>query len=382
MKKVFAICAFLILLIVPTLACGTSRYLPQASPTPEKTPQTASVIFQTDLLEEDNALTDIYELANPGVVAIWLFDDQDVQSGLGSGWVYGGEGYIVTNYHVVEGADQYEVRFPSGYRAYGTLVGSDQQSDIAVLQVDVPGEELHPLTLGDSAQLQVGQIVVAIGSPFGLDNTMTTGIVSALGRAIRSGYSSQEGGYFSTADVIQTDAALNIGNSGGPLLNLNGEVVGMNQSISTTTYTGSGDPLNAGIGFAVSANMIHRVLPDLIETGQHEYPFLGISSIDNLSLQEIELLGLERFTGAYVTSVVPGGPADKAGIHPGTQETAVEGLYAGGDLLVAIDGNPVQYFDELLAYLYTNKEPGDEIALTILRGSEQVDVTVTLGLRP
>ena len=163
---------------------------------------------------------------------------------------------------------------------------------------------------------------------------------------------------------------------------MKGEVIGVNQSIRTTSYTSLGDPVNTGIGFAISARMVKRVIPDLIQFGKHDYPFLGISSIDNLSLQEIEMLGLQNPTGAYVTNIVVGGPADKAGIQVGTQPTGVEGLYAGGDLLVAIDGMVIRYFDELLGYLYANKSPGDKVTLTVLRGADRVEIDLTLGTRP
>jgi 2-alkenal reductase len=190
------------------------------------------------------------------------------------------------------------------------------------------------------------------------------------------------GGYYSSGDIIQTDAALNPGNSGGPLLNLNGEVVGVNSAIRTTGYTDTGEPVNSGIGFAISINIVRRVVPSLIANGRFEYPYLGISTSDNLALMDIEALGLQSNTGIYVTSVVPGGPAEQAGVLAASQTISTSGLRAGGDLIIAVDGTPVQWFDDLMRYLILNKAPGDTVVLTVLRGSEQVDLTLTLAARP
>ena len=330
--------------------------------------------------QSQETLVALFQSVNPGVVAIKTVDAQ--AGSLGSGFVYDDLGHIVTNFHVVEGARQVEVDFVTGFKVYGTVVGTDLDSDLAVIKVDVPASELHPLTLGDSDALQVGQTVIAIGNPFGLNSTMTVGIVSALGRTLDSLHQSGSGGVFTAGDIIQTDAAINPGNSGGPLFNLNGEVVGINRAIRTVNSTNTGEPLNSGIGFAVSSNIVKRVVPVLIEKGQYDYPYLGISSMDELTLPVIEALGLKSQTGAYVTSVVPGGPADKAGIKAGAKQTSLDGLLAGGDLIVAIDGRPVKTFDELLRYLLTHKAPGDTVVLTVMRGDETVDITVTLDKRP
>jgi 2-alkenal reductase len=274
-----------------------------------------------------------------------------------------------------------EVDFTSGYKIYGTVIGTDLDSDLAVVKVNAPASELHPVPLGDSNSLQVGQTVVAIGNPFGLSGTMTTGVISALGRTLESQREAPSGGLFTAGDIIQTDAAINPGNSGGPLFNLNGEVVGVNRAIRTTNFTGTGEPLNSGIGFAIAINIVKRVTPVLIDEGQYDYPYLGISSIDELSLAQIEALDLQSFTGAYVTSVTQDSPADQAGIRAGEQNTST-GLNAGGDLIIAIDGQTIQRFDDLLRYLINNKSPGDTVVLTVLRGEEQEDVTITLGRRP
>lgn len=327
---------------------------------------------------QEEGLVALYERVIPGVVAIRNLD----AASLGSGFVVDREGHVVTNYHVVQDTQRVEVDFTSGYKAYGTVIATDLDSDLAVIKVDAPAEELHPLPLGDSDQLKVGQTVVAIGNPFGLSGTMTVGIISALGRTLESERAAPGGAFFSAGDIIQTDAAINPGNSGGPLFNLRGEVIGVNRAIRTTNFTTTGEPLNSGIGFAISINIVRRVLPVLIQTGHYDYPYLGISAIPELNLAAIEALGLKSFTGAYVTQVVPGSPADKAGLRGGDQPTSIQGLEAGGDLIVAIDGREVKRFDDLLRYLLNNKSPGDTVILTVLRGDQKVDISVTLGKRP
>jgi len=325
---------------------------------------------------QQDGLVTLFENVSPGTVAI--FTDQ----GQGSGFVYDGQGHIITNYHVIEGAATVEVRFTSGFMSYGKVIATDLDSDLAVVKVDAPAAELHPLPLGDSDALKVGQTVIAIGNPFGLNSTMTVGVVSALGRLLESVHNTASGQPFSAGDIIQTDAAINPGNSGGPLFNINGEVIGINRAIRTESATVSGQPVNSGIGFAISINIVKRVVPVLISDGKYDYPYLGIASQDSLSLEMIEALGFKTFTGAYVTNVVSGGPADKAGIKAGTTTTSIPGLFGGGDLIVAIDGREIRTFDELLAYLITSKGPGDPIVLTVLRDNKKVDVNITLGKRP
>jgi 2-alkenal reductase len=379
---------FLPVLVLTLMACQVTGLTPlQLTASPTAVPQTTLAPLpggQTDLVSQQDRMVGIYNQVSPGVVTIQTSMSDGTPVGLGSGWVYSADGYIVTNQHVVEGADTFEVDFPSGDKAFGTVVGTDLDSDLAVIKVDVPAAVLHPLTLGNSDQLKVGQIVVAIGNPFGLNGTMTTGIVSALGRTLQSNRAAPGGSssYFSAGDIIQTDAALNPGNSGGPLLNLNGEVVGVNRAISTTSTTSTGDPTNSGIGFAISINIVKRVVPYLIQDGKYDYPYLGITSIDDLPLQYLQELGLTQYTGAYVTSVTSGSPADQAGVRGGTQATSIQGLNAGGDLIIAIDGHTVLHFDDLLKYLFNNKSPGEMVVLTVLRGDQTVDLTLTLGKRP
>jgi len=370
----------LVVLAVAMLACQATALQPQqpAAVSEPVVPVAPIESIAVNPAAEQEGLESLYDNVSPGTVAI--ITDQ----GQGSGFVYDAQGNVVTNYHVIEGATSVEVRFTSGYMAYGTIVGTDLDSDLAIIKVDAPASELHPLPLGDSEALKVGQTVVAIGNPFGLNSTMTVGIISALGRTLDSAHETPDGALFTAGDIIQTDAAINPGNSGGPLFNINGEVIGINRAIRTTSFTETGEPVNSGIGFAISVNMVKRVVPVLITAGKYDYPFLGISSLpsENMTLPVIDALGLKSYTGAYVTDVASGGPAEKAGIKPGSTPTSITNLLGGGDLIVAIDGREVRTFDEMLAYLITNKGPGDSVVLQVLRGSEKVDVPITLGKRP
>jgi 2-alkenal reductase len=372
------------ILILAALACqvpGTAPVAPAAPnlPPPTQVVNQAPAPVTIDTAGQQDVLVSLYERVLPGIVSLQVAGSQG--GSLGSGFVYDDQGHILTNYHVVEGAQQLEVDFTSGYKIYGTVIGTDLDSDLAVVKVNAPASELHPLPLGDSSSLKVGQTVIAIGNPFGLSGTMTTGIISALGRTLDSQREAPGGSFFTAGDIIQTDAAINPGNSGGPLFNLNGEVIAVNRAIRTTNFTENGEPVNSGIGFAIAINIVKRVVPVLIAEGRYDYPYLGISSIDELNLPQIEALGLQSFTGAYVTSVTPNGPADQAGIRAGGQTTS-EGLNAGGDLIIAIDGQSIKSFDDLLRYLINNKSPGESVTLTVLRGEEQLDVPVTLGERP
>ncbi len=387
-----------LVLVLVTAACQFSFNLPglssneSAAPTPVEKTESSNVITppvptavslgplpSIDLEERDALLTGLYDRVSPGVVSILVTTANG--GGVGSGFVYD-IGYVVTNYHVVEGQTALEIDFPSGYKARGTVVGSDLDSDLAVIEVDAPDEVFVPLKMGDSDSMTVGQTVVAIGNPFRLSGTMTVGIVSAKGRTLESLRQAETGNFFTAGDIIQTDASINPGNSGGPLLNLNGEVIGVNRAIRTTGTTSTGDPVNSGIGFAISSNIVKRVVPVLIEKGSYDYPYLGITSREDLTLDMIEELGLARQTGAYVISVVPGSPADKAGLIGGSTETIVSGLPAGGDLIISVDDRPVNTFSAMLSYLIANKGPGDDIILKILRGTEEMEVTLTLGKRP
>ncbi|GAB4494987.1 MAG: trypsin-like peptidase domain-containing protein [Anaerolineales bacterium] len=365
----------LIVLTLSSLACqamlgGSTRSTVQPQPlsTPIVMPLQLDAHSSTNLMTQEELLTTLYERVSPGVVSITNLNDQTVGS-QGSGFVIDNEGHIVTNYHVVENAKQLEVAFTNGVKVYGKVVGTDTDSDLAVIKVDVPAGTLVPLTLADSSQVKVGQTVVAIGNPFGLNGTMTIGIVSAKGRTLDSLRTAEGGATFTAGDVIQTDAAINPGNSGGPLLNLKGEVIGVNRAIRTTGITLDGEPANSGIGFAVSSNIVRRVAPALIANGKYDYPYLGISAMPELSLHVQEQLKLPQATGVYVTSVVANGPSAQAGIQP-------------EDLIIRADDRPLGVFADLIGYLFTEKSPGDTVKLTLLRNGREIQVTVTLGKRP
>ncbi len=339
---------------------------------------------------EQDAFVALYKQVTPGVVIIKVSSSQG--EALGSGFVFDSSGNIVTNYHVVQGAsnDKVEVDFMDGYKAYGTIVGTDLDSDLAVVKAEAPAAEFHPLTVGDSDALQVGQTVIAIGNPFEFFGSMSVGVISALHRTLDSEHTAPGGTQpFTAGDLLQTDTAINPGNSGGPLFDITGQVIGVNRAIETTNSTAAGQPTNSGVGFAVSSNIVKRVVPVIIKTGHYDYPYLGISSLSlgnpsggGLSLDEINALGLKQFTGAYVTDVAKGGPADQAGLRAGTAPTSFQGLNGGGDLIVAIDGRPVIQYDDLIAYLITQKSPGDKVVLSVIRNGQKVDLTVTLAPRP
>lgn len=338
-----------------------------------------SFVIPDEVLLQD-ALVNIYQSVSPGVVSIQVYSQ--LGSGQGSGFVIDKEGHIVTNYHVIDSAEEVEVHFQSGLKVFGEVLGVDLDSDLAVVNVDVDPNELFPIPLGDSDQVRVGQSVVAIGNPYGLSGTMTTGIVSARGRTLESMRQTEGGTYYSAGDLIQTDANINPGNSGGPLLNLSGEVIGINRAIQTSGMSLSGDAINTGIGFAVSSNILKQVLPSLVLGETYSYPYLGLSALPSLSLSQAEYLGLTRATGAYVVELVNNGPAHKAGLQAGSRQTQVQGLLSGGDLIIGVDGREIKDFSEMLSYMMLNKHPGDEIEIRVLRGEEEVDLTVILGERP
>jgi 2-alkenal reductase len=391
MKNTHKILVVLVMLVLTLLSCQTLTGAPFASSRQTYTlPDVTAVPIQDqpvgqappplDIASYQDTLVQLYEQVNQGVVAIRTFGS--TEGGLGTGFVIDEKGYIVTNYHVVESEKTVEVAFPSGYRVRGNVIGTDLDSDLAVVKVEAPEEEVHPLPMGNSSQVKVGQTVVAIGNPFGLKGTMTVGIVSGLGRTLQSQHTTT-GGVFSSANIIQTDAAINPGNSGGPLLNLNGEVIGINEAIRTTSFTTTGEPVNSGVGFAIPINIIKRVAPSLITVGKYDYPYLGIISSDqDFTLLEQEELDLPQATGVYVTGVASGGPADKAGVRGATQSSSIQNIGKGGDLIIAIDGLQVQNYNDLIGYLIQNKSPGDSVVLTVLRGDEKLDLNLVLDKRP
>ncbi|HSJ17757.1 MAG TPA: trypsin-like peptidase domain-containing protein [Solirubrobacterales bacterium] len=327
---------------------------------------------------------EIYDRVSPGVAFIQAqsaprepsplnpFPQPDGGTASGSGFVIHDDGHILTNAHVVSGARDIQVTLGEDDDPIDArLVGKDISTDVAVLEVDPDEAELHPLTLGSSSELDVGDPVVAIGNPFGLERTVTTGIVSALQRQIEAPNG------FTISDVVQTDAAINPGNSGGALLNQDGEVIGINSQIATAGGGGS-----VGVGFAVPIDTARDVANQILESGEVEHAFLGISGAD-LTPEIAGALNLEVDEGALVQRVVPDGPADEAGIEAGDQEVAVAGqqLVAGGDVITAVDGEPVTGMDDVIAAVNT-KQAGDEVTLQVQRGDEAKDVAVKLGDRP
>jgi len=290
----------------------------------------------------------------------------------GSGFVIDKEGHLLTNNHVVEGANAIQVKLGDSETTYDAeLVGSDPSMDLALLDVEAPGDQLHPLRLGRSAEMEVGDPVVAIGNPFGLDRTVTSGIVSALQRQIEA----PDG--FSITDVIQTDAAINPGNSGGPLINAAGEVIGINSQIAT-----GGGGGNVGIGFAIPIDTVRAVLDQLRSSGEVEHAYLGISGA-TITKDLAKAVNLPVEEGVLVQEVVPDGPADKAGVEGGSTAATIEGAEAqlGGDIITEVDARKVASMDEIVE-LVNESEPGDELELTLRRGDETRTVTITLGDRP
>ncbi len=287
----------------------------------------------------------------------------------GSGFIYDTLGRIVTNNHVIDGANSITVTFINGTIVPATVVGADPYSDIAVIQVSAPAGLLKPLKLGDSSALNVGQEVLAIGNPYGLADTLTTGIISATGREMDS-----SSGY-PIVDVIQTDAAINPGNSGGPLLNMRGEVVGINTAIPSQTST--------GIGFAVPSNTISREIGSLIASGKYDQVYIGIQGTD-VTPGIITTMNLPAGThGTLLTSITKTSPADTAGLRGGTSYKIVDGVYTpvGGDVVTKADGQTMKGIYDLILYMQRNKRPGDTISLTIIRSGTEMVVSVTLGTR-
>src|SRR5919106_1349527 len=341
------------------------------------------------------SLPELFSKVEKSVVQVANKEDAGVSLGgrLGSGFVYDKNGHIVTNYHVIAGAateGNVQITFLDGSTYNARLVGGDPFSDLAVLRLDdenIPEDKLVPLPIGDSTTLRVGEQVVAIGNPFGLSGSMTEGIISGLGRMLPSAERAEESDIipsdldsptgFLIPDIIQTDAPINPGNSGGPLLNTQGEVIGINTAIFSTTGA------SAGVGFAIPSNTIKKVIPSLITTGNYQHPYLGIVGTD-ITPEIAEALGLAEARGFLVTDVSNGSPAQKAGIRGGSSVTNIagRGIAMGGDVILRIDENPVRKLDDVLTYLEREKKVGDAVQLTILRNGVTENTSLTLGPRP
>ena len=352
---------------------------PQPTPTPivivvTATPGPYTTVATTD--SEEQTVIDVYARVSPAVVYITsriivrdFFWGAQEQSGTGSGFVIDREGHIVTNYHVVEGAEQVVVTLSDETSVDATVVGVDAGNDIAVLKIDVEADKLHPVEMGTSADLRVGQRAIAIGNPFGLDRTLTTGVISSLGRPVERGE-----GQATIYNAIQTDAAINPGNSGGPLLDSRGRVIGINTSI----YSVSGG--SVGVGFAVPVDTVKRVVESILTKGYYPHPSLGISGL-TLAPELAEYLELPVERGMLITSVESGGAGERAGLRGGQRRVRIGGyiLPIGGDILTGIDDVKVRETGDLMKYLETRTEVGQEVTLTIVRDGKEQTLQATLG---
>ncbi len=359
----------------------------QTPPTlaPEPTPLPPEAIAEAD--SEELLLINLYERVNPSVVNILvtvengladnLQQDLFPTQGQGSGFVYDKAGHIVTNNHVIAEAAEVEVTFHDGSSATATVVGSDPDSDLAVVKVEVLAESLRPVAWGDSDQLHVGQRAVAIGNPFGLSGSLTTGIISALGRSLPTENA------FNIPDIIQTDAAINPGNSGGPLLNSQGEVIGVNTAI-VPRLSDLGERSFLGVGFAIPSNLVKRVVSGLIENGKYEHPWIGFQG--NTVIPEIaEAMKLPQASGALIRQVISGSPADKAGLRGGTRDIILKDgrdVKIGGDVILKIEDEDVKTFEDLISFLSRRGVVGETVTLTVLRNGKEQTIELTLEARP
>jgi serine protease Do len=406
MKKTYV--WFVVLLLVSLLALSGCS-VPQlssvaAAQSPASTPAAMPAVAQAPasvgaVAALEGVLEQIYTQVNPSVVNIQVVETvtttnsifpeipgfqfpvpqvPQTQQALGSGFVWDTQGHIVTNNHVVEGADKITVTFYDGSTVPAEITGADPDSDLAVIQVDVPADRLQPVQVADSAQVKVGELAIAIGNPFGLQGTMTMGIISALGRTLPTESGTAQGQYYSIPDIIQTDAPINPGNSGGVLLDDTGSVIGVTAAIESSVQS------SAGIGFVIPSQIVQKVVPALIETGHYDQPWIGISGT-SLVPDLATAMGLEADQrGALVIDVTPDSPAAKAGLLGSDRQVEIDGgtAYVGGDVIVAVDGQPVQDFEDLIAYLANNTEVGQKIELTVLRQGQEKAVSLTLEARP
>ncbi len=326
------------------------------------------------ILDESKTLSlmEIFEKAEPGVVRVNTIRNQTSDiGGVGSGFVFDKMGHIITNAHVIEGSTKTVVTFLDGRSYNAEIIGIDEYTDIGVIKVNADLKLLNPLSLGDSSNLNVGEPIAAIGNPFGLSGSMTSGIVSQMGRLLPSG-----SGY-SIPDVIQTDAAINPGNSGGPLLNMRGNIVGINTAIQSTTGEFT------GVGFAVPSQTVAKIVPTLISDGEYKHPWIGISGRD-IDPDTANVLGLKDALGFLIITVVENSPASDAGLVGSEKMIKVDGMEypVGGDIIMAVDGMDVRKIDDILIHLQRVKTVGDEMNLEILRDGRTTNVTIILQERP
>ena len=413
MKKRITVVSSLLVIAALLVSCAPSvGQATTVAPTVAAT-KAAPVVNLTTVAEQD-AFVQLYTMVNPSVVDIRVVEKaaattQDTQYTFpnipgfpqfnypqqqqnaapaqveGAGFIYDSAGHIVTNNHVVENADRIVVTFSDGTQVDAKLVGTDPGTDLAVIQVSgVDSALVKPVTLADSTQLKVGQLVVAIGSPFMLQGTMTTGIISALGRTLLNTNSSSSQtisanqAYYSIPDMIQTDAAINHGNSGGPLVDLSGQVVGVNTAIASTSDS------NAGIGYAIPSSVINLVVGNLISTGKAEHTYLGINPTE-MTPDLATAMNLPANTrGILILAASATGPAGKAGIQGSTKDVTIDGVptKVGGDIITSIDGNTIKTYNELVSYLLLHTKTGQVVSLGVIRDGKDITVKATLEVRP
>ncbi|MFC1861155.1 trypsin-like peptidase domain-containing protein [Chloroflexota bacterium] len=407
MKRYGWLMAIIVAIMLVTGGCTSQAPAvtpPEATPSPSVPAEIMPVTPSPGLAGLEQTLQDIYEKVTPSVVNIRVLQkEEDISStfpqipgfpffdlpipeqpeeqyrhGAGSGFIWDREGHIVTNNHVIIDADRISVTFHDGTSVSGELVGSDADSDLAIVKVDVPAEQLQPVQMADSSQVKVGLLAVAIGNPFGQKGTMTVGFVSALGRLLPADTGDSRRPKYSIPDIIQTDAAINPGNSGGVLVDRDGRVIGVTTAILSPVQA------SVGIGFAIPSAIVNKVVPSLITTGYFEHPWLGISGI-SMGPELAEAMDMEASQrGALVIDVVPDSPADKGGLRGSDRQVTIDGekMRVGGDVITAIDGQPVKEFGDLVTYLARATGVGQTVTLSLLHQGEEIEATVTLTTRP
>ncbi len=376
MKKRIFISGISILLALSIAACSGSIQLeiPTAEPT-----------GLNNLVSLQAAYIGIYEDVLPSVVSIsvirtvigTVFENLEIPVA-GSGFVWDTAGHIITNNHVIESGEVIRVNFADGRSVLAELVGADAASDLAVLKVDLPANDLVPISISDSTKVEVGQIAVAIGNPFRLEGSMTTGIISGIGRSLPLASTDGSGFYYSIPDVIQTDAAINPGNSGGVLVDINSGLIGITTAIESPVQA------NAGVGYVIPSVIVKKIVPILISDGKFEQPWIGISGRDMIP-EYAELMDLDpKQGGAIVFDITAGGPAEEAGLLGSSYERTNDGVevHEGGDVIIAADGIPVNDFEDLVAFLARHTIVGQTITLTVIRDGEEIDLSLTLAARP
>lgn len=402
-RRSFLLSVLIALSMLLSACSGANLSAAQATVAPEaQTAQptgAAAPIMQSDVLTSlQGTLEAIYQQVSPSVVNITVEktttglrvspfglpsspdgqNQSQVEQALGSGFIWDTAGHIVTNNHVIDGADKVTVKFSDGTTASAKVVGADRNSDLAVIQVDVSNRTLTPVVMADSTQVKVGQLAVAIGNPFGLQGTQTVGFISALERSLPVDSTDSTQASYTIPDIIQTDAPINPGNSGGVLVDDQGQVIGVTSAIESTTNA------NAGIGFAIPSEIVQKVIPVLINKGAYDYPWLGLSGLTlNSDLSAAMNLKSDQ-QGVLVENVTLGSPSDKAGLRGSDKQVTISGqqVAVGGDVITSIDNQPVKVFDDLVGYLMSSTKVDQKVTLGILRDGKVMKLDVTLKARP